>query len=129
MAIIERHPGIEDCILELSLEEILSRGGVADLFENGHLILVKDYRLDFDSGAIASLSRSTDAIEDPEVRRKLKKLTSPYFFKGKTPKESGGKLIFSDPVRQAIYDVLCRGERDTFERAARALRNAHDEVL
>jgi hypothetical protein len=75
------------------------------------------------------LSKSTDSIDDPELRRKLKKMTAPYFFKGPNPARSGNKLVFADAVRQAIYDVLCRGEAETFERAAKALRHAHDEVL
>lgn len=129
MALIERHPAVKDCFAEMAISEIRDRGGIADVFEEGRLVLLKDYRLDFDSQAMASLSRSTEAIEDPILRRKLKKLTSPYFFKGKKPRESNGRLIFEDPVRQAIFDVLCRGERETFERAAKALRYAHDEIL
>jgi hypothetical protein len=128
MAIIQRHPEVRDYILELSLDEIAARGGVADLFEQGHLVLIKDYRLDFDFGALESLAKSTEAIDDPELRRKLKKLTSPYFFKGKAPREIDGRLVFPDPVRQAIFDILCRGDQATFDRAAQALRHAHDEV-
>jgi hypothetical protein len=129
MATIDRHPDVADCIVSMSLGDIAARGGVADLFEEGHLILIKDYRLDFDYPALEALSKSTEAIADPELRRKLKKLTSPYFFKGKPPKEVGGQLIFADQVRQAIYDILCDGNRETFERAARALRYSHDEAL
>jgi hypothetical protein len=129
MALIERHPDVPDYILEFSLSEIAARGGVADLFEQGQLILIKDYRLDFDFGALAALSKSTETVADPDLRRKLKKLTAPYFFDGKPPHEQGGKLIFPDPVRQAIYDTLCGGDRETFERAARALRYSHDEAL
>lgn len=129
MANIERHPAVQDCIIEMSLDEIARRKGVADLFEEGHLLLIKDYRLDFDFPALEALSKSTETVSDPDLRRKLKKLTSPYFFKGRPPKEIKGRLIFSDPVRQAIYDVLCDGNRETFERAALALRHAHDETL
>jgi hypothetical protein len=129
MATIERHPEVQDCIIELSLDEIARRGGVADLFEEGHLILIKDFRLDFDFHALENLSKSTEAVSDPDLRRKLKKLTSPYFFKGKLPKEVDGRLTFSDPVRQAIFDILCGGDRETFKRAALALRYAHDETL
>lgn len=129
MALIERHPEVPDYIVEMSLHEIAARGGVADLFEEGQLILIKDYRLKFDVEALAGLSKSTEAVADRELRRKLKKLTAPYFFEGKAPKEIGGKLVFADPVRQAIYETLCRGERETFERAARALRYSHDEAL
>ena len=129
MAIIERHPGVQDYIVEMSLGEIAARGGVADLFEEGQLILIKEYRLRFDFEALAGLAKSTEAITDPDLRRKLKKLTAPYFFEGEPPKEIRGSLVFADRVRQAIYDTLCRGERATFERAARALRYSHDEAL
>jgi hypothetical protein len=129
MALIDRHPQVADYIVEMSLPEIGARGGVADLFEQGNLILIKDYRLDFDFEALAALSKSTDSIGDPELRRKIKKLTSPYFFDGKAPVERDGRLLFPDPVRQAIYETLCRSDFETFDRAARALRHSHDEAL
>ena len=129
MALIERHPDVADYIVEMSLREIASRGGVADLFEEGQLVLIKDYRLDFDFEALAALSKSTESIGDPELRRKLKKLTAPQFFEGKAPKEKDGKLIFPDRVRQAIYDTLCRGDGELFSRAAGALRHSHEEAL
>ena len=129
MALIERHPAVEDYFTEISLNDVRARGGIADLFETGHLILLKDYRLDFDFGALAALSKSIDNVPDPEMRRKLKKLVSPYFFEGKEPTDHDGRLRFAEPVRQAIYDTLCRGNRETFERASRALQYAHDEVL
>ena len=129
MAVIDKHPNVPDYILEMSLPEIRARGGIADLFEEGQLILIKDFRLDFDFGALAALGKSTESIEDPDMRRRLKKLTAPNFFEGKPPKESGGKLVFAEPLRQAIYDTLCHGDRDVFERAARALRYSHDEAL
>jgi len=129
MAVIERHPGVPDCFVELSLAEIRSRGGIADLFESGHLIIIRDYRLNFDFDALAPLGKSIDSIEDRQLRRKLKKMTAPYFFKGKPPKESADKLLFSEEVRQAIFDVLCRGDREIFERAARALKASHEQAL
>jgi hypothetical protein len=129
MAVIERHPEVADYFVEMSLAEIEARGGIADLFEEGRLILVKDYRLDFDFDGLAALVKSTASIEDADLRRKVKKMTAPYFFKGKIPQASKTGLIFADPVRQAIFDVLCRGDRETFERAAKALRYAHDEAV
>jgi hypothetical protein len=128
VAVIERHPDVKDHFLELSLPDIKARGGIKDLFEEGHLIIIRDFRLDFDFEALAALSRSIDSVEDHELRRKLKKMTAPYFFKGKPPIRSGDKLLFLEPVRQAIYDFLCRGERETFERAARALKASHEEA-
>ena len=129
MAVIERHPSVSDCFIELSLAEIRSRGGVEDLFEDGHLIIIRDYRLEFDFGALAPLSKSIDSIEDRQLRRKLKKMTAPYFFKGKPPSHSGDKLLFSDQVRQVIYDVLCHGDREIFDRAAQALKTSHEQAL
>ena len=129
MALIDRHPAVRDCFLTISIPEIRDRGGIADLFEEGRLIVLKDYRLDVDFNAIAKLSKSTDRIEDDDLRRKLKKLTAPVFFDGERPKSRRGTLMFSDPVRQAVFDVLCDGSRDTFQAAAGALRHAHDELL
>lgn len=129
MALIKRHPRIPDYIMEMSLGEIAKRGGVADLFEQGHLIIIGDYRLDFDFDALSALSKSTESVSDPELRRKLKKLTAPNFFEGSSPKRIKGGLRFEEPLRQAIYDTLCRGDRKLFDRAARALRHSHEEAL
>lgn len=129
MALIERHPDVEDYFVEMSLADVVDRGGVADLFEQGRVILLKDYRLDFDFGALTQLSKSTESIADPAMRKKLKKMTAPTFFEGKPPIEKDGRLVFREPVRQAIFDVICRGDKDVFERASGALRSAHDELL
>lgn len=129
MAVIERHPHVEDYFIELSLEDVCDRGGVADIFEEGRVILLKDYVLDFDFGALTGLSKSTEVIQDPALRKKLKKMTAPLFFEGDDPVEKNGRLIFREPVRQAIYDVLCRGDRETFDRAALALKTAHEQLL
>jgi hypothetical protein len=129
MALIVRHPGVEDYFVEMSLPEIAARGGVADIFEEGKLILIKDYRLEFDFGALAALEKSPEAVGNRDLQRKIKKLTSPSFFEGQPPVERDGRLIFADSVRQAIFDVMCRGDRDVFNRAAQALKSAHDEVL
>jgi hypothetical protein len=129
MALIERHPAVEDYFVELSVGEIDDRGGIADIFEEGRVVLLKDYRLDFDFAALAALSKSTDAIEDPALRKKIKKLTAPLFFEGEPAVEENGNLRFPEPVRQALYDVICRSDRETFERASRALQSAHSELL
>lgn len=129
MARIDRHPDVENYILEMSLSEVADRGGVADIFEEGRMILLQDYRLDFDFDALQALAKSTDGIEDKRTRKTLKKLQAPFFFEGTAPTVDGNRLIFGDPVRQAIFDVLCYGDRDIFDRAASALKSAHDEIL
>jgi hypothetical protein len=128
LAQIIRHPLVDDYILELSLDEIAARHGVADLIEEGQMVLIKDYRLDFDFGALATLAKSIDMVADKNVRRTLKKLQATYFFKGEPPVRDNGRLVFSDPVRQAIFDVICKGDEAIFERTARALKFAHDEA-
>lgn len=128
MAIIDRHPEVEDYFVELTLEQIEARKGVADLFEEGRLILLKKYRLPFDFKALGRLSKSIDGVKDRELKRRLKKLTAPHFFEGEPPVEKKGKLLFADPVRQAVFDVLCRGDIDRFDRAAAALKLAHEEA-
>lgn len=129
MAKIERHPDVENYIHEMTLAEIEGRGGVADIFEEGRMILLKEYRLDFDFGALEALHKSIDGVEDARVRKSLKKLQSPFFFEGEPPVKAGDRLVFREPVRQAIFDVLCRGDRAIFDRAAHALKSAHDEVV
>lgn len=129
MALIHLHPEVPNYILEMSLQEIAARDGVADLFEEGKLILIKDYRLEVDVEALSRLGKSIESIDDPELRRKVKKLTAAHFLEGRAPREISGKLVFEDPVRQAIYDKLCHGDRKTFEGAARAVRSAHEKAL
>lgn len=129
MAVIERHPEIEDVFVDLSLPEIERRGGIADIFEEGRVVLLKDYRLKFDFAALANLHKSLDDVADRGLRKKLKKLTAPYFFKGAPPLEEEGGLVFSDPIRQAVFDILCRADRPLFDRAASALKFAHEEAL
>lgn len=129
MAVIERHPLVRDYIVEISLSDIVARRGVADLFEDGRLILLKDFRLDFDFEALSGLCKSLDAVDDQATRRELKKMTVPMFFAGPPPKRRWGRLCFADPVRQSIYDVLCRGDRRVFNRVSRALEGAHRQLL
>lgn len=135
MARIDRHPGVKDYILELSLAEIHARGGIADLFEQGHLVLARDYRLPVDFGPVGAMEKNLDLIVDPEIRRRVKKLTTTAFLDGEPPARrsrfdrSGPALRFKDPLRQAIFDVLCRGDAALFEAVARCLRRAQDEIL
>jgi hypothetical protein len=129
MALIERHPDVEDYFVEMSLDQIRDRGGVADLVEEGNLVLIKDYRLDFDFDVLGRLAKSTDGVDNPAIRRNVKKLQATYFFEGEPPVERNGRLIFSSPVQQAAFDVLCHGDKDLFDRTSKALRHAHDEAL
>ncbi len=129
MALIERHPDVEDYFCEMTLPQIAARGGVADLIEDGEMVIIKDYRLDFEFDALERLSKSIDGVEDQAIRRKLKKLEATSFFEGEAPIERDGRLIFSDGLRQALVDVLCRGDKDLFESTANTLHRAHEEAL
>ena len=128
MALIERHPDVEDYIVELTLADIAGRGGVADLIEDGKLIIVKDYRLAVDTSAIAALDKSTESLTDEQLRRHIKKLHAPEFFEGPAP-SIWRRPALRDPLRQALLDTLCKGDRSLFVRAGEALRRAHDEAL
>lgn len=128
MAKIERHPEVEDYFLEITLAEIEARGGIADLFEEGRVIILKNYRLDFDFGALVKLSKSIDRVRDKNLKKRLKKATATHFFEGEPPVEKNGQLLFADPLRQSIFDVLCRGDRARFERASAALESAHSQA-
>jgi hypothetical protein len=129
MAIIERHPAVQDYFVEISPAEIAARGGIADLFEDGLVILLKDYRLDVDYEAIGALAKSTASIADPRVRKTLKKMTAPMFFEAAPQGRAWGRLSFRKPEHEGIYEVLCGGDRKVFERASRALKHAHEELL
>jgi hypothetical protein len=135
MAQIDRNPAVKDYILELSLAEIAARGGIADLFEQGHLVLVRDYRLPVDFAAIGALEKKLELIAEPEIRRRVKKLTTDAFISGEPPVRrsrfdgNGPAYRFKDPVRQSIFDVLCRGDAALFDAVATSLHRVQAEVL
>lgn len=129
MAVIEFHPDVENCIVQMSLPAIQARGGIADIVEAGNIVILEDFRLDFDFAALEGLEKSTDRLEDRQLRRQIKKLEAPQFFEGRPPRWRSGRLLFDDPVRQALFDTLCKGDRRLFNRAAKALRRAHEQAL
>jgi hypothetical protein len=129
MAIVELHPGVEDYLLHLSLPEIEARGGVADLVEEGKVVIIRDFRLDLDYSALESLAKSTEAVGDERVRSQLKKLETTVFFEGERPRRRWARRQFDNPVRQALFDTICHGDAKLFDRAARTLQRAHDEAL
>lgn len=134
MARVDRHPLVKDYILELDLGAIAARGGIADLFEQGHLVILQDYRLPIDRAAIGALEPGLDGVTDPQIRRRVKKLTATAFFEGRPPQRrsrfsrQGPALIFDDPVRQAMFDVMCKGDPAIFAAASDALHAAHTEM-
>lgn len=130
MALIERHPDVADYILEMTLHEIRARGGVADLVEQGNIIIVSDFRLEVDSAALSDLEKSLHDVPDEAIRRKLKKLEAPHFWEGDPPTRTrNGLLKFSSPLRQALFDVICKGDRDLYRRASHSLKSCHDAAL
>jgi hypothetical protein len=129
MAVVELHPQVENYLIELSLSEIEARGGVADLVEEGKVIIIRDLRLDLDYSALESLGKSTEAVVDDRLRSQLKKLEATAFFEGERPRKRWRGFKFDNPVRQALFDTICNGDSALFERAARTLRQAHDEAL
>lgn len=130
MALIERHPKVKDYILELDLREIEARGGVADLVEQGHVVIVKDFRLDFDFHLLTRLAKTLDGIDDEAIRRKLKKLEATHFFEGEPPVVArNGSLKFKSSLRQALFDVICKGDRELFTKASSGLKASHDAAV
>lgn len=135
MARIVRHPDVRDHFLEIGLSEIEKRGGITDLFEAGKLMIFGDYRLPVDFRAIEALERNIDGVSDQKARRLLKKLKATTFFEGEEPSKrsifdrSKPSLVFSNPIRQAMFDVLCKGDPKIFNDARRTLKTAHDELL
>jgi hypothetical protein len=129
MAVIERHAEVADYIVEMTLPEIRNRGGVADIVEDGNIVIIKDFRLRFDFAALEQLAKSTDQIADPDIRWRIKKLEAPQFFEGGSSRGWFGRRRSSDTLREALLETLCEGSTRKFDRAAKALRHAHDEAL
>ncbi|HTG74007.1 MAG TPA: hypothetical protein VMB70_09570, partial [Terriglobia bacterium] len=102
----------------------------SDLVEQGHIVILKDFRLDFDFELLNRLAKSLDGIEDERIHRKLKKLEATHFFEGDPPVAGrNGSLKFKSPLRQALFDVICRGDRDLFRKASAGLKASHDAAL
>lgn len=138
MATIIRHPAVEDYFVEMSLDDIKSRpNGITDIYEANKLIILKDYRMPIDLGIFHEMSGNIQNVSDPQIRKTLKKLTSIKFFEGATPEfvedEHGGgaysQFETQDPVRKAVYDVLCKGDPALFSKASKAMKKAHDVAL
>lgn len=138
MAKIIKHPDVEDYFVEMTLDEIKSRpNGITDLYEENKVILLKDFRMPIELDIFAGMSGNIGRVTDDKIRKTLKKLTSTKFFEGAGPEfvedEHGagayGSFETSDPVRKAVYDVLCNGDPTLFARASTAMRTAHDTAL
>lgn len=134
MADVLINPEVPDYIRYMTLDEIAARPkGIMDLFEDGIMVILKDYRLDFDFAGLDGLDHNLDGIEEKRIWRKLKKLEATNFFEGDDPttSRSWGKsksLTFKDPVRQALFDRICHGDPEIFERASAALKYPHEEL-
>jgi hypothetical protein len=138
MATIIKHPDVEDYFVELTLEEIRARsGGITDLYEANKLILLKNFRMPIDLEIFKEMSGNIGRVDDAKLRKNLKKLTSTKFFEGAGPEfvedENGGgaygSFVTEDPVRRAVYDVLCNGDAALFARASQAMETAHKVAL
>lgn len=138
MATIIKHPEVEDYFVEMTLDEIKSRpNGITDLYEANRLVLLKNYRMPIELDIFARMSGNISKVQDDKLRKTLKKLTSTKFFEGAGPEfvedEHGNGAYHAfetqDPVRKAVYDMLCNGDPELFARASQAMRTAHETAL
>jgi hypothetical protein len=138
MATIVKHPQVEDYFVELTYDEIKSRpNGIIEEYEANRVILLKDYRMPVDLGIFSTMAGHLGKVEDEKLRRTLKKLTSTKFFEGAgaafVDDETGHSPYIefetSDPVRKAVYDVLCNGDAALFARVSKSMRQAHEVAL
>jgi hypothetical protein len=134
MATIIKHPDVEDYFIEMTLDEIKNRpNGITDLYEANKLVVLKDYRLPVDLSVLARLSGNIARVDSPALRKTLKKLTSVRFFDGIDFDQNGqvDDSIFqtTEPVRKAVFEVLCNGDRELFLAACKTMRTAHEAAL
>lgn len=121
MATIVRHPKVEDYFIELTLDEVRGKPhGIIPEYEANRLVILKDFRLPVDLEPLSRMSADLDQIEDPAVRRRVKKLTATNVF------EDGARGL---DVRRAIREVLCRGDDALFEGVRQTMADAHRIVL
>jgi hypothetical protein len=134
MATIIRHPDESNHVMEMTLPDMTARqNGVADQFEQGMLIIFKDFRLDLDFEALARLDHRTNVISDPKTVRKLKKASSTMFFEGEPPvrvldKAGTPRHTFSERNRKAMFDSPCQGDIGIFHAASAALEKTHNKL-
>ena len=138
MATIIRHPAVEDYFVEMTLADIKARAnGITDIYEENKLVILKDFRMPIDLDIFYKMSGNIQHVTDPKIRKSLKKLTSVKFFEGATPEyveDENGAGAYSqfetgDPIRRAVYDVLCKGDPALFAEASAAMKKAHEVVL
>ena len=128
MPTILKHPQIEDYFVELTLDEIKQRPhGIIPEYEANRLIILKDYRLPIDLDVFAEMSTNLNRVEDPKVRRTIKKMYSTTFYGDAAP--ALDTKTSSDPVIRAAYDVLCNGDAELYRRASDTMRTAHETLL
>jgi len=134
MAAIMRHPDVHDHIMEITLPEMAAgQNGVADLFEQGMLIILEIFRMVLDFEALAMLDQRTDVISDPKTVKKLKKASSTMFFEGEQPvrvldKAGTPRYALSERKRQAMFDSLCQGDIEILHAASAALEKTHHKL-
>lgn len=142
MARIVRHPAVEDYFVELSLDEIKVRPhGIIDLYEANRLVILKGFRMPVDLSIFQMMSGNLSKIEDPSVKKAIKKLESLKFFEGppvramsspahdKSTRPAAGRGQLAEDVQRALYDVLCNGDAALYRAARDAMRKAHENVM
>ena len=128
MATILKHPQVEDYFVELTLDEIKERPhGIIPEYESNRLIILKDYRLPIDLDVFAEMSTNLGRIEDPKIRRTVKKMTSTNFLR--EGYSADDVRTVPNPITRAAYDVLCNGDADLYLGVRDAMRTAHETLL
>lgn len=127
MALIERHPDVADMIVEMSLAELKVRGGVADLVESGHLIIIDDYRLPNPLEVFARLEKSLDKLGDSPIARKLKKLEAQHILDERLP-SPWSRPTFKTEIGEAVFEQLCQCSRSLYRQLHQSLAIADQEL-
>ena len=122
MAIIKRHPQVEDYIVEIPIDDIRRRPeGVTPEYEASRVIIPTGYRVDVDRTTLDALAVTIDSIPDLVIRRKVKKLPLRVLMNSHTGASD-------DRVHAAMFQSLCHGDPELLDRVAAALRDVDRQI-
>ena len=124
MATIIKHPEVKDYFVEITLAEAVKRPeGIADLYEDGKAVIVKDYKLDLDYDFLNGIDFTiTDDSMPADIKKLLQKMQHKYF----AVIDPSGQL---NRIQKAMVDSFFAGSVEEFSKFCAQARSAYEQIL
>ena len=110
MAQIILNPDVENYFVEMAMSDAVNRPyGIADLYEDGHVVILKDYKFDLDYEFLNSIDFTVrPGTIDPDIEMRLQKLQLKWF----APFVPGQPL---NRIQKSLVDLFFAGSVERFE--------------